>query len=253
MKKLWFATWEEKYSDGQKQKFFDSEFVPEIKTLENNINEIKQEFIKKTKEEFFINYFQEEIQYPLKSWSTISLFNFGLKTELFNQFSFLKSLIEKEEAIIGAFFSKATAYSEIKGHSGVTNAIYRCHIGIKLPQKETDFGMRVLNKTKPWNYQKFIAFNDCNYHSSWNNTSQERIVLIVDVLKKEFRIFKFYIYSRIYFSYAVLKLYEKTKWKFLRKIICSKQLKFLVAFISVCLIPFSFVFMQWTNYKNEKK
>jgi aspartyl/asparaginyl beta-hydroxylase (cupin superfamily) len=55
----------------------------------------------------------------------------------------------------------------------------RCHLGIQIP--EGDCGLRVGDQRLRWQQGRCILFDDHLEHESWNHTSQDRIVLIIDL------------------------------------------------------------------------
>jgi aspartyl/asparaginyl beta-hydroxylase (cupin superfamily) len=76
--------------------------------------------------------------------------------------------------------------ARIKPHSGDTNAIYRCHLGLQIPSNEKGCVMKVLDNEVNWSNGKLIAFEDAFLHEAWNDTDEIRIILIFDVLKPKY-------------------------------------------------------------------
>jgi ornithine lipid ester-linked acyl 2-hydroxylase len=93
--------------------------------------------------------------------------------------------------------SKLEANTKINPHRGDTDAIIRCHMGIKVPEKLPECGFRVNNTEKSWEELKTFGFIDANEHEAWNNTSSERIILLFDVIRPEFRSKKLQISIRV--------------------------------------------------------
>lgn len=63
-------------------------------------------------------------------------------------------------------------------HHGTTNARVRIHLGITGLEQAA---IRCLNETKVWHTSQCIAFDDSFEHEVWNNSTEVRVVLIVDV------------------------------------------------------------------------
>lgn len=75
-------------------------------------------------------------------------------------------------------------------HCGETNAIIRCHIGLKVPDQLPKCGIRVKDEERSWEVGNALAFNDAFNHEAWNFTQQDRYVLIFDIIKPELRPYK---------------------------------------------------------------
>jgi aspartyl/asparaginyl beta-hydroxylase (cupin superfamily) len=76
---------------------------------------------------------------------------------------------------------------KVMSHCGETNALIRCHLGLKIPGTLPDLGLRVKGQSVCWEEGKVIAFNDAYQHEVWNCTSGTRHILAFDVLRPEFR------------------------------------------------------------------
>ncbi len=76
------------------------------------------------------------------------------------------------------YVSKLSPGTRINPHRGPTNLRLRCHLGIRIP--EGDCGLKVGGETRRWQEGRCIVFDDSMEHESWNQTSEPRIVLIID-------------------------------------------------------------------------
>jgi len=65
--------------------------------------------------------------------------------------------------------------------------MYRVHLPLLVPAKLPDCGFKVLNKEISWHEGIPFAFCDAHLHLAWNNTSEKRIVLILDIIRPEFQ------------------------------------------------------------------
>jgi aspartyl/asparaginyl beta-hydroxylase (cupin superfamily) len=122
------------------------------------------------------------------AWGVFFLFERGRKNvENCSRCPYTTRLIESHRAIRTsaglAYFSRMSPGSRIAPHRGPTNVRVRCHLGIQIP--EGDCGLQVDNEIRGWNEGKCLIFNDYLRHESWNNTSSERIVLVVDLWHPE--------------------------------------------------------------------
>lgn len=79
-------------------------------------------------------------------------------------------------------FSLLRAGARITPHTGVHNARLICHLPLIVPP---DCGFRVGNETRQWQEGKLLIFDDSIEHEAWNNSSEDRIVLIFDIWRPE--------------------------------------------------------------------
>ncbi len=61
--------------------------------------------------------------------------------------------------------------------------LHRAHLGLKIPKNKKDCAIRVGEETRSWTPGKFLMFNDSIEHEVWNNTEEDRIVLVLDFIK----------------------------------------------------------------------
>ena len=79
-----------------------------------------------------------------------------------------------------AWFSILAPRYHIPPHRGVTKTILRAHLGLITPERREHCRMRVRDQIVTWQPGKIVVFDDFNYHEVWNDTDEERVVLIVD-------------------------------------------------------------------------
>lgn len=80
-----------------------------------------------------------------------------------------------------AFFSILGPKYRVPPHRGVTKGLIRCHLGLIVPDQREQCGMRVRDRLCHWEPGRCLVFDDTNNHEVWNDSNQERIVLLVDV------------------------------------------------------------------------
>ncbi len=186
--KLWFSIYNlnSTYS-GSETEFVDSANFDWANDLKANVNSIKNELEVYLKDHHLESYFNTSMVSKKNSWRTIALKNWSI--ELFkNQKYFPKTtaLLNKYPQIISSSFNLLTANSKIHAHSGDTNAIYRCHLGIDVPTGLPDCGFRVKEKISAWKNNEWLLFMDAYNHEAWNNSSNDRYIFLIDVLRDEF-------------------------------------------------------------------
>jgi len=59
-------------------------------------------------------------------------------------------------------------------------------LGVEIPAKLPDCGLKVNGEEKSWEEGKWIVFNDAYKHAAWNNTDKRRVIIIMDFVKPEF-------------------------------------------------------------------
>ncbi len=74
------------------------------------------------------------------------------------------------------------AHAKIPPHTGMLNCRYICHLPLVIP---ANCGFRVGQETREWNEGKLLVFDDSVEHAAWNDSDQNRLVLIFDVWRPE--------------------------------------------------------------------
>jgi hypothetical protein len=77
------------------------------------------------------------------------------------------------------YLSRLRPGTHIAPHRGPTNIRVRCHLGIQVPDGEC--AIRVGNEVGAWRQGRCVVFDDFYEHEAWNRTTEDRIVLIVDL------------------------------------------------------------------------
>jgi aspartyl/asparaginyl beta-hydroxylase (cupin superfamily) len=73
-------------------------------------------------------------------------------------------------------------HAKIPPHSGMLNCRYICHFPLVIPPK---CGFRVGEQTREWREGELMVFDDTVEHEAWNDSDQNRLVLIFDVWRPE--------------------------------------------------------------------
>lgn len=102
------------------------------------------------------------------------------------KFPFLMSLLDQISGVMSISFSLLKAGTHIvphKGYDDYSEKVYRYHMGIVVPKGE--IGIRVEKSIRKWEEGKSFVFDDFKIHEAWNFTDKDRLVLIIDFLKKD--------------------------------------------------------------------
>jgi len=68
----------------------------------------------------------------------------------------------------------------IPAHTGVTKGLIRNHLGLIIPADREQCRIRVGDEIRPWSEGKFLILDDTYEHEVWNDTDEERVVLLFD-------------------------------------------------------------------------
>ena len=120
--------------------------------------------------------------YKENSWSIIPFIAFGKNvTTNCNKYPKIHAMLKKINPET-ALLSKMNAHTKLKTHRGwaqLSNRILRCHYGVVVPKKKCK--MVVNGEEQYIENDKIIVFDDSLPHYAENNSSNERIVLIIDM------------------------------------------------------------------------
>lgn len=182
------------YSDfdeftGKEPVFFESTDYPSIASIEKAYPIIKAEIEKYIKGEVVIpakNPNAPQVNYA-DSWQNAYFMNymweFPKTRKLFPEtYRLLKSHPDITLAGIATLESKGRLFP----HCGESNAIIRCHMGLKVPADLPECGLRVKDEKRGWTEGKVICFNDSYNHEAWNNSPEKRVILLFDIMKPEY-------------------------------------------------------------------
>jgi aspartyl/asparaginyl beta-hydroxylase (cupin superfamily) len=205
---LWFCDYNKKY-EGTEPFFFPVQEIEVAQFLEHNYKSLRDE-LKILWEhngshapDAFGNYDSfDDKQFPSRSWQKMVFKVWGLMNKRnCNRFPITASLIEKFPAISSCFVTKTSPRSIIKHHCGETNAHVRIHLGLHVPETPASVcGMEVGSQTTGWQNGKTFAFLDGHKHHVWNNSDEDRYVLIVDLIRPEFVRQKNFVCARVIVS-----------------------------------------------------
>jgi beta-hydroxylase len=90
-------------------------------------------------------------------------------------------LVERLPGLQTALFSILAPGAHIPWHNGVTKAFLTCHMGLRVPQDRARCRIRVHDQEYSWREGEVFVFDDMYYHEVWNDTAEERIILMFHV------------------------------------------------------------------------
>ena len=91
-------------------------------------------------------------------------------------------LLEKVPDLFQAFFSILDAGKSIPRHTGPYRGYLRYHLALKVPANNPP-ALRVKDKWYEWKEGEAVLFDDSHHHEVANIAEEDRVVLVVDVLR----------------------------------------------------------------------
>jgi ornithine lipid ester-linked acyl 2-hydroxylase len=117
-------------------------------------------------------------------WKTYFFYCFGVKSEKnCRRCPRTTELIERIPGLQTAFFSILAPQKHIPRHRGIYKGVIRYHLGLIVPEERQRCRMQVGSEMVNWEPGGSVFFDDTYPHEVWNDTDQERVVLLMDVLR----------------------------------------------------------------------
>ena len=92
------------------------------------------------------------------------------------------ALLDKIPDLFQAFFSILDAGKSIPPHTGPYRGYLRYHLALKVPRRNPP-SLRVKDQWYVWQEGKAILFDDTHCHEVVNRADDDRVILVVDVLR----------------------------------------------------------------------
>ena len=116
-----------------------------------------------------------------KSWRTFILYGFGERLEKnCAQAPITTKLLSAIPNLQIAMFSILSPGFHIRAHRGVSKGILRAHLGLMIPKDAEKCRIRIGDVIKVWRPGELFVFDDTYEHEVWNDTDQERVILLFD-------------------------------------------------------------------------
>jgi ornithine lipid ester-linked acyl 2-hydroxylase len=180
--------------------FYDSANFEWAQLIEQKSEVIRAEILDfvTTNNHLFKGYFDKNLVKSDQSWRQAGFYFWGLSNKrVIESCPKTAQLMKSIPNMVSASISILGADSEIKGHNGDTNAIYRCHLPIVVPEGLPNVGFQVEKEQRPWETGKLLIFNDAAYHCAWNHSSDRRIILVFDVIREEYAVQSKFICAKV--------------------------------------------------------
>jgi len=219
--------------------FYNTDEYDWTEYIEQKYHIIKDELLRyiHSKEDEIKPYFNKNLVSERSIWRT-SAFLFWKWNFRKNQASCPQTMkiLERIPNLVSSSISILEPGSEIKPHRGDTNGIMRGHFPLVVPNDLNNLGFKVKEETVVWKEGKLILFNDAAYHSAWNKSDSNRIIMIIDVIRPEFASKSYRISSTILSSLLYQNISIKNKaMKQLPQSLRSFLIKSVAIFINLIL------------------
>ena len=119
-------------------------------------------------------------------------------------------------------------------------AIFRCHFGLQIPAQVPTCALKVNGIEQSWTKGKWVIFMDAYVHEAYNSSEEDRIIILMDVLRPEFKKKRNWICSVVFTSLFIQK--RATIFSFI-----YKWPQWLMNGIAILLIPFSYLTRKLAN------
>ncbi len=184
MANIWYSFFHRNGFSGSEAPYYNTSQFAWTALIENNWQTIRSELdallAAKTR---LTAYFDQNMVTNAQSWKTFPMMAWGVTMHRnCRQCPQTMALLQQIPGLVSASFNLLEPHSTIKPHNGDTNAIARCHLGLYIPAGLPDCGFKVSGEDRAWENGKLLLFCDAHEHTAWNNSSQNRYILLFDVV-----------------------------------------------------------------------
>src|SRR5262249_12270856 len=117
-------------------------------------------------------------------WKTYLLAGYGIRSpRSIAQCPQTWRIVQKIPGLKTAMFSIFEPGKHLPAHRGPYNGVLRLHLGLIVPEPREQLGIRVENQICRWREGEIVILDDAYEHEAWNDTSDARVVLVVDFRK----------------------------------------------------------------------
>ncbi|MGP1375394.1 MAG: aspartyl/asparaginyl beta-hydroxylase domain-containing protein [Almyronema sp.] len=169
--------------------FFTKDPFPWANELEANWKTIRQELDQVLQYVNALPNFQDIMPRqqrisPTDGWKTYYFCAFGfVATQNCQQCPETWQMLQKIPGLKVAFFSILAPGKHILEHRGKHKGLIRYHLGLIVPEPQSECGIRVGNQVAHWQEGQSLIFDDTYYHEAWNHTDGYRVVLFLDIAR----------------------------------------------------------------------
>jgi aspartyl/asparaginyl beta-hydroxylase (cupin superfamily) len=164
---------------------FDGSLFPWVQKLDSHYETIRGELIRLSELQDALPSFHEVCPYQARIskegfWRTGWFHGFGYRSQVMAKLCpETARLVDGVPGLESAFFSVLTPGTRIKPHRGVSKGLINYHLGLIIPKDFANCRMRVGDQMVYWEEGESVVFDDTNEHEVWNQTGEDRVVLMI--------------------------------------------------------------------------
>lgn len=164
---------------------FDNALFPWTRSFEANFEAVRREALQLYALRDCLPTFQEVSPYQERisreaQWKTGWLHGFGHDSDVAQSLCpETTKLLAEVPQLQTAFFSMLSPGSHIAKHKGVYKGLVNFHLGLVVPKEADKCRIQVGDEFISWREGKTYVFDDTNPHEVWNDTGDDRIVLML--------------------------------------------------------------------------
>jgi aspartyl/asparaginyl beta-hydroxylase (cupin superfamily) len=167
-----------------KRAFYDPAVFPALLPLRDQWPAMRDELLTNLHRIVSIPSPQYELMSPGSTWKKLELYAWGLPVRRnLEALPTTAALVLSVPKLMQAAFYMLGPRSHLLPHTGVTDMVLRCHIGVVCPSEGCE--LRVGTETRAEGNGRLLVFDDTLEHEAWNRTDAERYVLHLDVFRPE--------------------------------------------------------------------
>ncbi len=164
---------------GDKPGFLDTADFPFAAELEAGAPVIRGELDALLEDDPFSPWPERELYG--QGWDVFGFYFFGNKiADNCSKCPRTTDFVEEVPNLTTAGFSRLAPNTRIVPHVGYTDTVLRCHLGLIAPP---DCALRVGGETRRWKENTCLIFDDTVEHEAWNESGEDRVVLLLDFRK----------------------------------------------------------------------
>jgi len=236
---IWYSIFKLHAYRGSEPAFYSSDAFEWAEVLEKNWLEIKNELVVhlSSNPRLTQNNKKQRVNYH-GSWKTMPLMTWGVEFHKnIGNFPITMKFLQQIPGLVSASFNLLENQSEVKPHFGETNASFRVHLGLNIPDELPDVGFRVNGISRSWEEGKLLIFCDGYEHSGWNCSNQDRYVLLLDIIRPEFMHRKRWICGNVLATLSLQSVASKSVFWFYIAFIPLAILHFFAKISAVVFTP----------------
>ena len=211
--KIYYSFVQREGYKGAAPAYFENDSFNWTSEIEKNYQVVYDELQQLLSANEMLPYKNGQLVEDQNDWKTISVKAWGVNNyKKFKSIPKTMELFNSIPGLVSLSFNLLKAGSEIEPHHGDTSSTIRGHLGMVIPDQLPKVGFRVDGQERSWQSGKVLLFSDAHIHEAWNHSSEDRIILLFDVVKPEYLGSKNVICSRVLSALLLQRIADKASW-----------------------------------------